>query len=96
MAGVTLHKDLTGADLHEPKFHAASHLPSGSDPLASQWKDAYDNLASYVAGDMVSYNGSSYICILACTHTLPTVTANWSVMAAAATTADIDCGTWTA
>lgn len=91
-----LHKDLTGADLHEPKPHAASHLPGGIDPIPSQWKGAYDNLASYVAGDKVSYNSSSYINILACTHTLPTVTANWEVMAAAAATVDIDCGTWTA
>jgi hypothetical protein len=93
---MTLHKDLTGADLHEPKPHASSHLPGGVDPIPSLWKGAYDNLASYVAGDMVSYNGSSYINILACTHTLPTVTANWEVMAAAAVLADVDCGTWTA
>lgn len=31
----TLHKDLTGADLHIPGTHAASHLPGGSDPISS-------------------------------------------------------------
>jgi len=35
MATPTLkrHKDLTGADLHEPKPHAASHRTGGVDPL---------------------------------------------------------------
>ncbi len=95
MSGV-LHKDLTGADLHEPKPHAASHLPGGVDPIPSQWKGAYDNSASYVAGDMVSYEGGSYICISACTHTLPTVVANWGVVAAAPAVTAIDGGVWTA
>lgn len=27
------HKDLTGADLHEPKPHANSHETGGSDPI---------------------------------------------------------------
>jgi hypothetical protein len=95
MAGtVTLHKDLAGDDLHVNKLHAATHLPNGTDPIPSSWKGAYDNLASYIVGDQVSYNGSSYINILACTHTLPTVTANWSVMAAASEVVTVDGGTW--
>lgn len=96
MAGtVTLHKDLAGDDLHVNKLHAATHLPNGTDPIPSSWKGAYDNLASYVAGDMVSYEGGSYICLLACTHTLPTVIANWGVVAAAPTVVAVDGGTWT-
>jgi hypothetical protein len=97
MAGtVTLHKDLTGADLHEPKSHAVTHLSNGADPIPSSWKGTYDNLASYIVGDIVYYDGSSYICIVACTHTLPTVTANWGIMAAASEVVAIDGGTWTA
>jgi hypothetical protein len=95
MAGtVTLHKDLTGDDLHVNKLHAATHLSNGTDPIPSTWKGAYDNLASYIVGDMVYYNGSSYVCTVACTHTLPTVVANWGIMAAASEVVAVDGGTW--
>lgn len=31
-----LHKDATGSDLHDPKAHASSHAPGGSDALTGQ------------------------------------------------------------
>ena len=45
------------------------------------WQGAYSGATAYVADDVVSYNGSSYICILASTNNLPTNTTYWSIMA---------------
>lgn len=42
---------------------------------------AYNNSQAYIQGDSVSYNGSSYICILASTGNLPTDTTYWQVLA---------------
>lgn len=36
----------------------------------------------YFAGDVVQFNGNSYVCILANSSVIPTVTANWSLLAA--------------
>ena len=49
------------------------------------WKGAYAGGTAYVVDDVVSYNGSSYVCILASTGNLPTVTANWDLMSQAGT-----------
>ena len=45
------------------------------------WKGAYNAGTAYVIDDVVSYNGSSYVCIAATTGNLPTVTAKWNLMA---------------
>lgn len=45
------------------------------------WQGAYSGATAYVADDVVSYNGSSYICILASTGNLPTNTTYWNLMA---------------
>ena len=45
------------------------------------WKGAYNAGTAYVIDDVVSYNGSSYVCIDATTGNLPTVTAKWNLMA---------------
>ena len=37
-----------------------------------KWKGTYNGATSYTADDVVEYNGSSYICILASTGNLPT------------------------
>ena len=42
------------------------------------WQGAYSGATAYVADDVVSYNGSSYICILASTGNLPTNTTDWN------------------
>ena len=42
--------------------------------LRFDWKGAYNGSTAYVKDDVVSYNGSSYICILASTGNLPTNT----------------------
>ena len=49
------------------------------------WQGAYSGATAYVADDVVSYNGSSYICILASTNNLPTNTTYWNVMSSAGT-----------
>lgn len=49
------------------------------------WQGAYNGATAYVADDVVSYNGSSYICILASTGNLPTNTTYWSQMSSKGT-----------
>ena len=49
------------------------------------WQGAYSGATAYVADDVVSYNGSSYICILASTGNLPTNTTYWNQMSSAGT-----------
>tara|TARA_R100000278_G_C5457704_1_gene159745 strand:+ start:152 stop:925 length:774 start_codon:yes stop_codon:yes gene_type:complete len=46
-----------------------------------RWQGAYAGGTAYVKDDVVSYNGSSYVCILASTGNLPTNTTYWNVMA---------------
>ncbi len=45
------------------------------------WKGAYAGGTAYAVDDVVSYNGSSYICILASTGNLPTNATYWETMA---------------
>lgn len=45
------------------------------------WKGAYSWATAYVVNDAVSYNWSSYICILASTGNLPTNGTYWEVLA---------------
>ena len=45
------------------------------------WKGTYSGATAYEADDVVSYNGSSYICILASTGNLPTNATYWSLLA---------------
>jgi len=47
----------------------------------NQWKGAYNAGTKYVVDDVVSYNGSSYICILASLNNLPTNTTYFSLFA---------------
>lgn len=49
------------------------------------WKGAYNGSTAYAIDDVVSYNGSSYVCIQASTGNLPTVTAYWEQMSAKGT-----------
>lgn len=50
-----------------------------------RWQGAYAGGTAYVKDDVVSYNGSSYVCILASTGNLPTNTTYWNVMAQSGT-----------
>ncbi len=45
------------------------------------WQGAYAGGTAYAVDDVVSYNGTSYVCILASTGNLPTNATYWSVMA---------------
>ena len=49
------------------------------------WKGTYNAGTAYAVDDVVSYNGSSYVCIQASTNNLPTVTAYWDIMSSAGT-----------
>ena len=53
------------------------------------WKGAYNASTAYAIDDVVSYNGSSYVCIQASTGNLPTVTAYWEQMSQKGTDADL-------
>ena len=53
--------------------------------LRFEWKGAYNGSTAYAVDDVVSYNGSSYICILASTGNLPTNTTYFQPMATAGT-----------
>lgn len=54
---------------------------NGADWLDVTWRGAYAWGTTYAINDAVSYNGSSYICILSSTWNLPTNTTYWNVMA---------------
>lgn len=45
------------------------------------WQGAYNGATAYVVDDAVSYNGSSYICILNSTGNLPTNGTYWEIIA---------------
>ena len=49
------------------------------------WKGAYAGGTAYVANDVVSSSGSSYMCILAVTGTAPPNATYWSIMSSAGT-----------
>ena len=53
------------------------------------WKGTYNAGTAYAVDDVVSYNGSSYVCIQATTGNLPTVTAYWDTMSQKGTDADL-------
>ena len=50
-----------------------------------QWQGTYNAGTTYAVDDVVAYNGSSYVCILASTGNLPTNTTYWNVMSQAGT-----------
>ena len=49
------------------------------------WRGAYANGTAYVANDVVSFGGASYINILASTGIAVSTVANWSIMSSAGT-----------
>jgi hypothetical protein len=53
------------------------------DPGSINWKGPYNALTPYVADDVVSSNGSSWVCLVACTDVTPAEGVNWSLIAAA-------------
>ena len=53
------------------------------------WKGTYNAGTAYAIDDVVSYNGSSYVCILASTGNLPTNTTYWNVMSSKGIDADL-------
>jgi len=59
------------------------------------WKGAYAGGTAYAVDDVVSYNGSSYVCTAASTGNLPTDTNFWDQMSSAGTngTNGTDVGT---
>ncbi|HXP07870.1 MAG TPA: DNRLRE domain-containing protein [Acidobacteriaceae bacterium] len=51
-------------------------------PVGMVWKGAWLSTQSYAVNNAVSYNGSSYIAIVASTNVVPTSTTAWNVIAA--------------
>ena len=62
---------------------AGTNGTNGTNGTSFIWQGAYNGATAYVANDVVSYNNSTYICILASTGNLPTNTTYWSLMALA-------------
>jgi len=62
---------------------AGTNGTNGTNGTSFIWQGAYNGATAYVANDVVSYNNSSYICILASTGNLPTNATYWSLMALA-------------
>jgi hypothetical protein len=58
-----------------------------------KWRGAYDNGTAYVINDAVSYQSSSYICILASTGNVPTNATYWSVLALKGTDGEVTLST---
>jgi hypothetical protein len=54
----------------------------GTDGTSVTWRGAYNGATAYVANDGVSYDGSSYVNILASTGILPTNATYWQLAAA--------------
>lgn len=52
-------------------------MSNDTKPTKYNWYGAYDNAYPYIVNDAVSYNGKSYICILASTGHLPTNATYW-------------------
>jgi len=53
----------------------------GDTGISFIWMGAYSAITAYLPNTVVSYNGSSYICILATTGNLPTNVTYWELMA---------------
>jgi len=62
---------------------AGANGTDGEDGTSFTWENAYVTETAYTPNDVVSYNGSSYICKLASTGNLPTNTTYWDLMAQA-------------
>jgi hypothetical protein len=58
-----------------------------------KWLGAYSAGTAYVVNDAVSYNNSSYICILNSTGNLPTNATYWSVLALKGTDGEVTLNT---
>lgn len=54
-----------------------------SNNVSFSYKNTYNAATAYVVNNQVSYNGTTYICILNSTNNLPTNVTYWSVFAAA-------------
>ncbi len=50
-------------------------------PKGANWRGAYDAGTAYLVDDLVSYNGSTFICIEECSGNLPTSETYWSLFA---------------
>jgi hypothetical protein len=58
--------------------------PQGADGADGlRWLDGWSNAASYVIGDAVSFNGSSYIAVAANTNQQPDTSGSWDLLAQA-------------
>jgi len=53
----------------------------GADGISFIWEGTYAGGTTYQVNDVVSYNGSSYVCILESTGNVPTNDTYWSLMA---------------
>lgn len=65
-----------------PQWPQGETWPAGADGKSFTWKGAYSAVNAYVPYDIVSYNGSTYNCILNSIGNLPTNTTYFALVAA--------------
>ncbi len=85
-ANVTIESDGTSFAFGIPQGPQGENgTPGAQGAKGNTWRGAYSGATAYVVDDVVSYLGSSYICILASTNNLPTDTTYWSLFATTGT-----------
>ena len=94
-ATVTIESDGTSFDFGLPKGDQGIQGLQGEQGIqglqciqglkGNQWRGAYSGATAYVVDDVVSYLGSSYICILASINNLPTNATYWQLFATTGT-----------
>jgi hypothetical protein len=88
---------LTVAPIADPIVLTAGVQGLQGPPGNINWRGAYGAGTPYVHDDGVTYNGSSFVCLVACTGVTPEAGINWSMIAAAGgELTGVDGGTWTA
>lgn len=76
-------QDATMADVSITLVGTRSAIPAGVAPPVLTWRGAYNGSTAYSPFDLVSYLGSSYVCIVVSTGNLPTNTSFWNIVAQA-------------
>lgn len=70
-----------GADENVTAINIPLPTISGGGGTSFAWRGAYASGTAYAVGDVVSFNGSSYIATQASTGVVPTNTGSWSLLA---------------
>jgi hypothetical protein len=61
------------------RWNWSNYIPISWVSILGTWKWTYNAWTTYESGDLVYYNGSTYICIAETTWNLPTNTSYWNI-----------------